>query len=149
MASDVTSTITTSSWTPLVPTGAIANQDLSYNASNIASRQDSSSSSSSQELLTNSPELDTWNISLGAIASVVFVLVTAGLLLAVIGLQKYLRRRNQTLSDDTGVFTPRRGSKAGLDMIDNQVVSRPTIMQPNFHTQAAEAGVGGWGMGPP
>ncbi|XP_072022478.1 uncharacterized protein [Amphiura filiformis] len=122
MAADVNGTSTTPSWTPNSPSGAHINSNLSYNASNIASLQDSSLLRVTEEPPTISPDYDTWNITLGAISSGLFVLVTAGLLLAVIGLQKYLRRRNQTLSDDTGVFTPRRGSKAGLDMIDNQVV---------------------------
>ncbi|XP_072030317.1 uncharacterized protein [Amphiura filiformis] len=122
MAADVNGTSTTPSWTPNSPAGAHINSNLSYNASNIASLQDSSLLRVTEEPPTISPDYDTWNITLGAISSGLFVLVTAGLLLAVIGLQKYLRRRNQTLSDDTGVFTPRRGSKAGLDMIDNQVV---------------------------
>ena len=126
MEADVNGTnAATETWTPnLVANNIQLFSNLSYNASNIAASLQDSSQVTKEPLAILSPEIDQWNVTLGAIASGLFVLVTAGLLLAVVGLQKYLRRRNQTLSEDTGVFTPRRGSKAGLDMIDNQVVSQ-------------------------
>ncbi|XP_022096352.1 uncharacterized protein LOC110982320 [Acanthaster planci] len=68
------------------------------------------------------PSQYTWNLILGITASVIFVLVTVAALFGLIAFKRYMRKRNRTLSADTGVFSPRRGSKAGLDMIDNSVV---------------------------
>ncbi|XP_038074234.1 uncharacterized protein LOC119742401 [Patiria miniata] len=68
------------------------------------------------------PSQYTWNLIIGITASVVFVLVTIAALFGLIAFKRYMRKRNRTLSADTGVFSPRRGSKAGLDMIDNAVV---------------------------
>ncbi|XP_071796174.1 uncharacterized protein [Asterias amurensis] len=63
-----------------------------------------------------------WNLVVGITASVVFLLVTAAVLFGLTVFRNYMKKRNRTLSADTGVFSPRRGSKAGLDMIDNTVV---------------------------
>ena len=121
-------TVTPGPWSPSsIPQGG-AHQLYS----NMSQHNDSDPSRLiHEESLTREPpgqsssslDYDMGNILMGSIASLTFLLITAGLLLGIVGLQRYLRRRNQTLSEDTGVFSPRRGSKAGLDMIDNQVVS--------------------------
>lgn len=63
----------------------------------------------------------TWNFWLGVIASIFLIMLAASVLIGLTCFRNYLRRRNRTLSDDTGIFAPRRGSKAGLDMIDHDV----------------------------
>lgn len=63
----------------------------------------------------------TWNVWLGILASGFLILLATVSLIGLTFVRNYLRRRNRTLSDDTGIFAPRRGSKAGLDMIDHNV----------------------------
>lgn len=75
----------------------------------------------SRSLITFEDIDATWNFWLGVVASAFLILLAAVALIGLTLVRNYLRRRNRTLSDDTGIFAPRRGSKAGLDMIDHNV----------------------------